>query len=127
MNTVVDAINAVFENLGVAVRVTAETVGEYAPILIDRVANYEIATSIMWIVVGVLIGFIPATLFIVFGVRNINRGETDQSFWQFAFGFTFLILGTIILFCQVNDIITATILPEKTTIDLIMSMFNTHN
>lgn len=127
MNTVVDAINAVFENLGVAARVTAETVSEYVPILIDRVANYEIATSIMWIVVGVLICFIPATLFIIFGVRNTKRGGTDQSFWQFAFGFTFLALGATILFCQVNDIITATILPEKTTIDLIMSMFNTHN
>ena len=54
MNTGVEIVNALFDHLGMAVSVTAETISEWWPILVSRWAAFEIGTSCIWLALGLV-------------------------------------------------------------------------
>lgn len=79
MNTGVEIVNALFEHLGMAVSVTAETISEWWPILVSKWAALEIATSCVWLALGLVfvIGAIIALVKMAHAYTHYQDSKLD--------------------------------------------------
>lgn len=79
MNTGVEIVNALFEHLGMAVSVTAETISEWWPILVSKWAALEIGTSCVWLVPGLVlvIGAIIALAKMAYAYTHYHDSKLD--------------------------------------------------
>lgn len=120
---VITIFDDIGERLGIAIDWSQENVLPYLQELFEKYINYEIASSIMWIVLFAL----GTAVFSVLGFITLKHfGKTDDE-WALWLGvliaccavcfFIALIIG---LFVQVYDIITCLTFPEKMIIDALL-------
>ncbi len=123
-NTIVEVINTLCEKFGIAIDWTSTNVIPQIQELMNKYIHYEIATSIVWIVVSAIIGVIAILSFIL----------TVQDFWDDEL-VSVLIgvmsgVGSIICLCviivQIIDIVTCNTFPEKMIFDYISNYLANH-
>ena len=108
---IIEVLDYIGEKLGVSIDWTSENVLPYIQILCDKYINWEIATSIIWIVIGVACVILSLILII--------------KFWDDDFGgifFVILGIGITIIFYQVFDIIRCIYFPELQVFQYVQSL-----
>lgn len=123
---IIQVLDYLGEKLGVSIDWTSENVLPYVQTLCDKYINWEIATSIIWIICG-LAFIIPGIICLKYCIKNFKNYqkylENKTEFKQFMFSddiaclFRFisgclLIIGFVIIFCQSFDIIKCIYFPE---------------
>lgn len=109
--------------IGIAIDWTNKNVMPYMEQLSERIVNYELFTSVAWLMFAIVI-FILSIVFLNKGIKHKNNPERscyDETYIiSILIGLVFMILFLIIGICEVSDIITCLTLPEKTLIEFIM-------
>ena len=129
---IINILDALCEKFGLAVDWTTTNIMPYMETLCSKIINYEIATSVVYIVIGIAICVACLALFKIIH-KNTEFGITkyevipDDYFIRFG---TCLIIGVIfliglhIIFGEVFDIIACYTLPEKLLIEELSSIYN---
>lgn len=119
----INIMNAIGEKIGIAIDWTNQNVMPYMEQLCGRIVNYEMFTSIAWLVFATVILIIGAVM-LSKGFKYKNNPERpcyDDSYVPtIAIGVACVLTFTIIATEQVGDIITCLTLPEKAIIKFIM-------
>lgn len=128
---IIEVLNDLCEKLGMAIDWTAENIGPYLSELCLRICSYEIATSIFWLVIGVII-LISGIIYYKHSWKNpIDWDTYDITRAQFngVASIILLVFAIITSFSmisvQILDIIRAMCLPELTIIDYMKSLATT--
>lgn len=122
-NEIIEVLDALAEKFGIAIDWTSQNVIPYLEQLCRRYINYEIVTSIIWLMLGIICLFIGN-----WGIKKVQycykKSEEDcWSSWDVAAIFTGIGVGIVILsgvaviICQLFDIVTCLTFPEKMIID----------
>ena len=125
---IIEVFNAVCEKFGIVIDWASDTVGTYIAELCSRIAQYEIWTSIAWIVGMVF--FTIVSIFISRWLWKAN-GEDSLEYADFSTILSIIVSGVlifvtaIVIICQVLDIIQAIYLPELTAIEYIKGLIET--
>lgn len=129
---IIQVLDALCEKFGMAIDWTADNVIPYIEKLCGKYINYEIATSIVWIVVALAM-CIPG--FILFKLLNKNK-EWGVEHFQYTgdcyFGRIMSYIGVAAIFVipflmvivQALDITTCLTFPEKVIIDELKILIN---
>lgn len=104
---IIQVLDYLGEKLGVSIDWTSENILPYVQTLCSKYINWEIATSIVWLVVGIALIILAIIAFK--GARNPNIN--DEGFLYLVF-IVLLIFGILIIFTQIFDIIKCIYIPE---------------
>ena len=119
----INIMNAIGEKIGIAIDWTNQNVMPYMEQLCGRIVNYEMFTSIAWLVFATTI-LILGIVLLIKGFKYKNNPERscyDDSYVPtIAIGIACVLVFAIMATEQVGDIITCLTLPEKTIIKFIM-------
>lgn len=131
---IIQVVDALCEKLGIAIDWTSENVMPYIETLCGKLINYEIGTSIAWIVIlAVLsVGCMVATkkFYPVFKNGLEQEKNSYDIGWSFASGISIaglaiIYLTTIIVIgTQVMDIIKCMTFPEMYVFEYISALVN---
>lgn len=128
---IIEVLNDLCSKFGIAIDWSAQNVMPYIKELMARFINWEIATSIIWIVLGVVMIIIGIT-----STRYIWRrkdeynyfGDPDEGItWGFIVSIALVVIGVLVSISQCFDIVEAIYLPEKTIYDFIKYQIDLHN
>lgn len=119
-NQIIEVLNYLGEKLGVTIDWTSENVFPYIQTLCGKYINWEIATSIVWIVIGLILIILAIISFK--GAKDPNI--YDEGFLYIVF-VILLILGVIVMFAQIFDIIKCIYIPELQIYEYIKSLMRT--
>lgn len=119
----INIMNAIGEKIGIAIDWTNQNIMPYMEQLCGRIVNYEMFTSIAWLVFAVVL--------LIIGIVLINKGNKhrknperpcydDTYIPMIIIGIVCTVAFAIMAIEQVGDIITCLTLPEKTIINFIM-------
>jgi hypothetical protein len=111
---IIKVLDDLSERFGVAIDWSTENVLPYAQELFQKFVNYEIWTSVLWLVIGLAI-----ILFLLWGVKCCIQDSEGEMVLILFFAILFTCAVPII---QAVDIITALTFPEKLLFDYINSM-----
>jgi hypothetical protein len=115
-NEIINVFEYLGEKFGIAIDWTSTNVIPYIEQLCGRIINYEIATSVFWLVFGVIIGVI--SFFAVKKGWTLLFDEDDEvGMPLIVFGAIGFVAFIIITLTQVHNIITALTLPEITILN----------
>lgn len=103
--------------IGIAVDWTGENVIPYLQTLAEKIVRFEINTSIMWLVVGVVVLTMGVWMF----VKDIK--DWDTGVW--VVGVMIILGGVVVCCCQVYDIIKCVSFPELYVFEYIKHALNT--
>lgn len=123
---IIKVLDNLCEKFGIAIDWTSQNVKPYLQELFVKYTNYEMATSIMWLVIFVLT-LVASVLFIKWGWNNFDNCEDVIQGFIIVFSAILFVLGviSIIGICfQVTDIIKCNTFPEKMIIDKILNITN---
>ena len=116
----IKVLDALSEKLGIAIDYTSDNVIPYVQQLSEKLVNYELATSIMFIVLNVIPVIVTLVLikYIMKSVKNGTYKNGDKNFYEvttiLAVVLSFLcIFFTINIIFEAIDIITCITFPEK--------------
>lgn len=115
-NEIINVFEYLGEKFGIAIDWTSTNVIPYIEQLCGRIINYEIATSVFWLIFGIITGVI-SFLALKKGY-SLLVDEDDETcglpivFWLIGF-----VVFIIITLTQVHDIITALTFPEITILN----------
>lgn len=118
----------IFDDLGrrfgIAIDWSNQNIVPYIQELVGRFIKWEIGTSILWIVVGLIFIILNGVL-IKPVVNKIKISSYDEDLWIFLFvvNIVLMIVGFVIIFCQGFDIIKTIYLPELKLYDYIQYKF----
>ena len=114
-NQIIAVLDAICEKFGIVIDWTASNVMPYLQDLCNRIVTYEVATSVAWITLQVVI------VFLAFYIRNKKikpLAETDSDdytlFVATVVCIIITVIATIIACVQVADVIKALTIPEIT-------------
>ena len=102
---------------GIAVDWTSENVIPYLQTLAEKLVRFEINTSIMWLVVGVVVLTVGVWIF----VKDIKDWDSGV----FILGAILIIVAGIVCCCQVYNIIKCVSFPELYVFEYIKHALNT--
>lgn len=128
---VVKILNALCEKFGIAIDWSSQNIIPYIQLLSKRCVNYEIGTSIMWFVIGVVMIFIGIILVkCVLLKRELIRKIADNYFDvdDLRIVCIFLIVvcfvvGITVIIQQTYDIITCFTFPERIVFNQITEIY----
>jgi len=111
---VIKILDDLCARFGIAIDWTSENVIPQLEIIAEKLVKYECATSIMWLVFGVLL--------IVFGVALIIADIKFECEGLFCIiGCGVIAIGMVVAISQITDIIACNTFPEKVMIDYLSS------
>ncbi len=123
---IIDVINDLCAKFGVAIDWTAENVMPYIEDLCGRYIQFEIQTSIAWIVLFAVITSFAGLVWAIAGIVNAKSDyngiadiTSNIAMWVF---WGALIVGVIVSMVQIYDIIACRTVPEKVIIECIESL-----
>lgn len=126
---IIKVLDALGEKFGIAINWTSENVMPYLQQLCRKYITYEIATSVVWLLIGICLLFIGKYL-IEKAKQYWKRyeEEEDSDFNIMAIIFRTLagcviIVGIIVILCQMMDIVTCVTFPEKMLIEEMQSFY----
>ena len=129
---IIKVLDALAEKFGLTVDWTSANVIPYLERLCGKYVNYEIATSVVWILLGVICLFIGK-----WGVKktkycyNKYQEISEINDWDVAATLVGIITGVIIIasviviISEVFNITTCLTFPEKIILDELMSIYET--
>ena len=114
----IKALTELANKFGIAIDWTSQNALPYAQELMNRIVKFEIVTSIMWLVIGLM--FIISVYWMIKLVIFCQQKDKEYPYgvWDmgagFAIGLTVLfpIIGVCVIFFQIYDFILCNILPE---------------
>ena len=114
-NQIIAVLDAICEKFGIVINWTASNIMPYLQDLCKRIVSYEVATSVAWIILQVVI------VFLAFYIRNKKvkpLAETDSDDYPLVVAtvvcIIITVIATIIACFQVADVIKALTIPEIT-------------
>lgn len=117
----IEIFDALAERVGIVIDWGSKNVLPYLQDLGGRIVNYEIYTSVAWIVFGVIILILGLICLYTFSTKDSSYDNVTETF--LALGFLFMIpIGIVMIGTQAFDIIEAVTIPEKTIYDLIQKV-----
>ena len=128
---IIKVLDALAEKFGLAVDWTSANVIPYLEQLCDKYVNYEIATSVVWIMLGLLF-FIVGIICYKIVYKHKDWGVTYyETISDDYFGRGLIYFGVILIFVvaslmvitQIFDIATCFTFPEKIIIEELKSIY----
>jgi hypothetical protein len=125
---IIQVLNVLCEKFGLAVDWTAQNVAPYLLGLCSKICTYEIATSIFWCVIGVIMFIVSIAYFKKSWKDPINWDTYDITCAQLNGILSVAVLiclgiASLVIICtQVLDIIQAVCIPELTIIEQIKGL-----
>ena len=127
---IIKVLDALAEKFGMAIDWTSQNVIPYLEQLCGRYINYEIVTSVIWLILGIICLFGGK-----WGIKKVQycykRSKEDKwSNWDVGAIFTgigvglVILTGVIVIVCQLFDIATCVIFPEKIILDELKSIYS---
>ena len=132
-NQIIDVINELCNKFGIAIDWSQKNVQPYLENLGIKAVNYELYTSIMWIVIGAFL-FGLGLIYISkankckkkYFEEKYKNGRSidleDNGIWKDifrVFAWCLFILAAIIICCNINDIIRCITFPDKVVFDML--------
>lgn len=117
------------QRFGIAIDWSSENVLPYLQDLMRRYINYEIITSIVWLIV-----FVICSIGMIIAIRKLLKHQQEHNkscsyeceiIWPtiISITFMFLIIFCIIgIGCQINDLIICNTIPEKLIVNYIRNL-----
>ena len=130
---IINVLNNLCQKFGMAIDWSSANVLPYLKELCGRFINYEIYTSIAYMVLMLVLCVIP---WVIFGAtfKGAKNEDWDSSYFiscvNVLFGVIAIFMSLVAIVgisCQVFDIIEAIHLPEKTIYDYISCQINSVN
>lgn len=109
-NEIIKVLDELCARFGIAINWSSENVIPQLKILTEKLVQYELKTSIMWLVFGVVLIIIGIS-FIVFDLC------VDLDGFGICIGMIAIITGIVVVLFQITDIIACNTFPEKIIID----------
>lgn len=129
---IIKVLDALGEKFGVAINWTSENVMPYLQQLYSKYITYEIATSVVWLLVGICLLFVGKYLIEKtkqYWKQYEEEGiSSDFDIMATVFGMLaglVIIVGIIVILCQTMDIVTCVTFPEKMLIEEMQSIYKT--
>ena len=117
---IIEVLNYLGEKLGVTIDWTSENVLPYVQTLCGKYINWEIATSVVWIVIGLILIILAIISF---------KGAKDPDIYDEGFLYMvfviLLLFGVVMILCQIFDIIKCIYIPELQIYEYIKSLMRT--
>lgn len=125
---IIEVLDALCEKFGMVVDWTGANVIPYLTELCSKICMYEIATSIFWMIIGVIM-IIGGVSYHRYSWKNPIDWDTYDvtckqlnGIFSIAGLIVFGLAGTVIICTQALDIIQAVCIPELTIIEKIKSL-----
>lgn len=119
---IIKVLDALAEKFGVAVDWTASNVIPYLEQLCGKYVNYEMVTSIVWIVLASIGMFVGYRIY-----KKMSKVEYEEDgnsiFSNLVFGAISVVLS-IVICTQIFDIVTCLTFPEKIIIEELQSIYS---
>lgn len=135
---IIDVINELCSKFGIAIDWSQKNVQPYLESLVTKAVNYELYTSIMWIVIGaILIGIGLFYLskankckerYIKYKKDSMVDTESDyicKDLYRIL-GWFLLIIAILFIIYNANDVIKCVTFPDKVAFDMIYSYLQTN-
>lgn len=116
-------MDAIGSKIGIAIDWTNKNVMPYMEQLCGRIVNYELYTSVAWLVFLTILFIIGVVLLVKGNKRknDPNRPCYDEFYLFYMISGSILVGASILIgISEVGDIISCLTLPEKTIIEFIM-------
>ena len=110
---IIEVLDYICKKLGLTIDWTSENVLPYVQTLCNKYINWEIASSIIWIVIGVVCIILSVIL-----IRKINDDDL------LLFLFASLVAGVIIIGVQAFDIVKCIYFPELQLFEYVQTLLN---
>ena len=131
---IIKVLDALAEKFGLAVDWTSANVIPYLEQLCGKYVNYEIATSVVWLLLGIGCLILGMVLFkkmkYCFG-KSDGMDEDNGYAWGCIFAGVgcgiAIIIGLIVVICQIFDIATCLTFQDKIIIDELKSIYTSMN
>lgn len=122
---IINILNYLCQKFGIVIDWTSENVIPYLEDLCSRYIQFEISTSIAWIILCVGITALAGIIWIISGIVDACNGselsEGIKHVSMFCFWF-FLVISIIVGMDQAYDIIECCTLPEKVILEYLDTM-----
>lgn len=118
---IIKVLDALAEKFGLAVDWTSSNVIPYLEQICGKYVNYEIATSITWIILMCIFSFCGYTAY-----KKFHKYEYDRDGNAILTNIIFcsiVWISVLVICCQVFDIVTCFTFPEKIIIDELRSIY----
>ncbi|MCC0764748.1 hypothetical protein IR151_17280 [Clostridioides sp. ES-S-0006-03] len=116
---IIKILDNLSDKVGMTIDWSNTNVIPYLQALTNRYINYEVVTSIFWIIIGVIVIILGALLI------YLNRKLDEDDFLIFVYvGLLIIIPSIVFIIIQSIDIITAKTFPEKTIINYLIEIKN---
>ena len=119
---IIKVLDALAEKFGLAVDWTASNVIPYLEQLCGKYVNYEMVTSIVWIVLSSIGMFVGYRIY-----KKMSKAEYEEDgnsiFSNWVFGAISVVLS-IVICTQIFDIVTCLTFPEKIIIEELQSIYS---
>ncbi len=131
---IIKLLDALAEKFGVAIDWTSSNVIPYIEQICGKYVNYEVATSVIWLLFGIGCLILGKVFFkkmkYCYG-KSDGMDEDNEYSWGCVFaaigcGIS-IIIGLIVMMCQLFDIVTCFTFPEKIIIDQLKLIYSSMN
>lgn len=119
---IIQVLDHLCAKFGIVIDWTQENIMPYIEQLAEKFIRYEVATSIFWIVLMVVLLAIGWIVFAI--VRKVAVEDIDAMIVVGIIAGVLSVAAIGVIGTQVYDIITAKVFPEKTLFDAIQSMIS---
>ena len=118
---IIKVLDNLGEKFGIFIDWSNENITPYLLNLVQRIKTYNIAESVYWICIGIVLFIIVA--FLLKKLIKWNNSDEYVDDWLYASVFAFLliffVLGPIFFFGGISDLIESIYLPEKAILEMI--------
>lgn len=118
---IIKVLDALADKFGIAVDWTSSNILPYLQQLCTKYARYEIATSIIWLIVGIVCFIFAKKCFIKGKEIDVDIDNTQNLFYIICA--VLVVIGAIISMTQIFDIVTCITFPEKLIIDGLQDIY----
>lgn len=124
-NQIIEVLNEICNKFGLAIDWTSKNVQPYLQDLIAKCVAYKFATSIMWLIFGILVCAIGSVL-VKMTVGSWKKYKEEGSFSdrdicaiQCIASGILLTVGIVMVACNITTMIACKTFPEKVVLDMI--------
>lgn len=116
---IISVLDALCDKFGIAIDWSTQNVLPYAQELAGKMINYELWTSVAWLIIG-LIPFFGLLSIVVYIIKNCDMD--DDTIGGIVVLGACMIIALIVIVIQIFDIIACLTFPEKIIFETIQRM-----
>lgn len=124
-NQIIEVLNEICNKFGLAIDWTGKNVQPYLQELMTKCVAYKFATSIMWLIFGIIV-CIPGSVLARMAVCNWKKYQEEpydvydmKCFFQSIVSGVLLAVGIVMVVCNITTMIACKTFPEKVVLDMI--------